>query len=111
MTITKELFDEYNVKHDGRCEVLSIGSDETEVIVRPPTGTEYDRFKVEASKAADRPEIGLNALKALTRACVVYPDKDAFSVLLDRYPAIADSYGNELLQMAGASQTVTRKKF
>ena len=111
MTITAELFQQFNAQHDGRCEVLSIGNDETDVIVRPPSGVEYDRFKVEASKAADRPEIGLNAMKILTRACVVYPDKDAFTALMEKYPALADSYANELLQMAGASQTVTRKKF
>ncbi len=86
-------------------------NDETEVIVRPPTEMEYERFKAEASKATDRPEIGLNALKVMTRGCVVYPEREAFAQLLTRYPALADSYGNELLQMAGASQSVTRKKF
>lgn len=61
---------------------------------------EYKRFRAQLFDDKKRPD----ALEAITNLCRVYPDQAAYDAMLDRQPALADAFGEQLLEVAGAGK-------
>jgi hypothetical protein len=41
---------------------------------------------------------------------VLYPDKEAFDALLEKKPGLVMTFGEKLIELAGATQEVAAKK-
>ncbi len=76
------------------------------VVARPPSRAEYRRFRARALDEKNRAD----ALEALTRACVVWPEQAEFDTLLEQKPALAEVFGAKLLELAGAVEEAEIKK-
>lgn len=76
-----------------------------EVLVRAPKRGEWKRFKAAAINEKQRAD----ATENLVRSCVVYPAEAEFTKLLDRYPALADSLGEVVVDLAGAEDALVGK--
>lgn len=76
-----------------------------EVLVRAPKRGEWKRFKSAAINEKQRAD----ATENLVRSCVVYPPEAEFSALLERFPALADSLGEIVVDLAGAEDTLVGK--
>ncbi|WP_027480522.1 hypothetical protein [Deinococcus pimensis] len=109
--ITKAEFEQLQTKHGDRLEILSLGPDDTDVIVRPPRRAEYDRYVLELAKGKARPDVALAAGTKLVKACLVVPTEKVFDDLLEKYPAMGDQYSEEVLKLIAADAEVQRKSF
>lgn len=93
-------------QHGDRIELVADEDLGIEVVVRPPTDAEWDRFVAQGADESQRH----HAPKALARACIVYPAGDELRDLLKKYPAFTVSITKEIVEMAGATKAVRRKK-
>lgn len=76
-----------------------------EVLVRAPKRGEWKRFKAAAINEKQRAD----ATENLVRSCVVHPAEAEFSKLLERFPALADSLGEIVVDLAGAEDALVGK--
>lgn len=107
--LTKEEFTEKNAQHAGRLKILSMAG--VDVIVRPLTRAEYDRFVQDGAKARQRGD-SLSPLYANTvRSALIAPDTATFDHDLNRLPALAEGFVEELLKLAGVTEKVEEKAF
>jgi bifunctional DNA-binding transcriptional regulator/antitoxin component of YhaV-PrlF toxin-antitoxin module len=104
--IDEKLIATLKEQHGDRLELVADEDLGIEVVVRPPTDAEWDRFVAQGSDESQRH----HAPKSLARACVVYPAGDELRALLQKYPAFTVSISKELVEMAGATRAVRRKK-
>ncbi len=106
MTISTEQLDELKKTH-GRVVHLS-DEDEGELlweaVFRLPTKREFDAYSAKQEQGN-----GFKGLEQMARAIVVYPARDAFDAMLDKFPGLHVSLGKDerfvkLVGMGGASQ-------
>ena len=91
---------------DAHGELHQLEANGLVVIVRKPSRGEYKRFMSEG--ADDRKRV--NASENLVRTCVVWPERKVFDQMLEEFPGLAESYGFQVLEMAGAVEEASRKK-
>ena len=83
-----------------------------EVVVRAPSRAEYDRhnetmMKLREGKTAQ----ALSATRNLLLDCTLAPSRAELAGLLDSYPALADKFGESVMDMAGADAEVREETF
>lgn len=83
-------------------EAKVLGAGEHEIIARVPGRAEYRRFKTLALDERRR----VDAAETLLRDCCLYPEPKELGELLERAPALAESFGSKLLELAGMEQEV-----
>jgi hypothetical protein len=76
------------------------------VYVRRPSRAEYKDFRAAASN--DKKQAA--ALETLLCTCVVYPSGAAFQAMLDEAPGLSETFGEELLKIAGLAVSADSKK-
>jgi len=85
-------------------ELIVLDKDGDVAAFRRINGPEYKRFRAKLFDEKKRPD----ALEEITRVCLVHPDKAAFEAMLVRRPALADAFGEQLLEVAGAGKAERR---
>jgi uncharacterized protein (DUF111 family) len=87
---------------------VSVGAGEREVtiIVQVPNRARWMRFK---EQAADKNRKAL-ALEALVHDCTVHPSQAELMALLEARPALTESFGGQIVELAGLEETVVAKK-
>lgn len=76
------------------------------MIVRPPTRGEFGKFRIAVADDAKRPF----AAEALTRDCVLYPDRQEVARLLDEWPALGEKVANKIGALGLAGEEIEVKK-
>lgn len=66
----------------------------------------FKRFRAQATEPMKRAA----ATENLVKSCVVWPDKAGLDAQLERYPALVEVWGNELLEMAGIIDSADLEK-
>jgi hypothetical protein len=94
------------VKAEAGCDVYLLEACDEQVLVRQPTGPEFERFAAAASDDARKSK----AAKMLFRDCVLHPDADELAEMLTRKPGLAITFGGECAELAGLTRSVERKK-
>jgi CTP:molybdopterin cytidylyltransferase MocA len=106
----QRIIDEQRQRH-GKIVVLEAEATEWDdaifVIVKRPPRSEFKRYRAMLFDDAQRPD----AHETLTRACVVYPEGEAFMRILADQPALAQSIANKLIEAAGGDRELHVKKF
>lgn len=77
------------------------------IIVRPPTGLEYQRFEEQLADPA--PAIKVSAAKNLLLTCTVSPDGKGMTALLEELPGIYEPFAKELTEIAGFARKAEKK--
>ncbi|MDV6376368.1 hypothetical protein [Deinococcus arenicola] len=112
--LTKEEFNAKNSEHGGRLEIFSASTSkgtEIDVIVRPMTRAEYEKFQADLRKAGQRSESTLVPLGNALRGCLIAPSADEFAAQTESLPAIVELFAAELIALAGADAEVKKKSF
>ena len=103
MSIPEDTFKELEAKHG---EIVEIETKAGPCAFRPCKRDEYDRYqslifeKKTQSKAAE----------VLVRATVVYPSKEDFTRMLDRYPFIVSTCFTAVAELSGLNMEPEVKK-
>jgi hypothetical protein len=90
--------------HSDNFYELILGEDT--FVVRPPTRGEYGKFRQAIHDEGKRPY----ALETLARDCILYPDREQVSALLEVWPALGEKIGNKVLELGRASDEIQIKK-
>jgi hypothetical protein len=108
MGIDQDTIEKLRAEHGpGKLHLLPDPSDEgEEIIVRPCTRPEWQRFQNGISDAARAGK----ALEQLIRDCLVHPSRADLDAMFDRRPGLADTWGKALAEISGASRRVEAKK-
>lgn len=80
--------------------------DEGAIVFRTPPRGEWKRF---VSEAAEKARAG-EALAALVRSCLVWPDLGTYDALIERLPALSEAFGTKVAEAAGVQESVVVKK-
>ncbi len=75
-------------------------------VFKAPPYAEWRRFKTMYMDTAQRPM----AMEALCFGCLVYPTAVEFREMLQRKPAIAESFGSRLVALAAPEEELVEKK-
>jgi hypothetical protein len=89
-------------------ELRQYSSVSGEAVFRLPNSAEASAFRKrtfdkDAGTRAD-------ALENLVRTCLVFPDVETFNALINKRPFLVDTWGDKLVDAAGAEEQVTEKK-
>jgi len=105
--ITEEQITKLKEAHPG-AELHQIFNADTgvDVIVKAPSESEWKRF----NRMRTDPDQRALCMETLFRACLVYPSPQDFAPTLARLPGLAETFGSELVDIAGVSRTNSRKK-
>ena len=76
-----------------------------EIIVKVPGRAEYRRFKTLGLDERRRVDAG----ETLLRDCCLSPDAKGLADLLERAPALAETFSGKLLELAGMAQEVAAR--
>lgn len=68
-----------------------------EFLVHRPARADWKRYRKESKDPARNGD----ALEVLVRSCVVFPSREEFDRLLDRYPALCEEIAEPVLELAG----------
>lgn len=79
-----------------------------EMIARTPSGGEYDRFREQRS--SDEPALKVGASKALLSNVRMWPEPAEYAALIKAKPGLVETFIGEVMEAAGISRAVTRKK-
>jgi len=90
--------------YDGELRLWKGG--DFEVIGKAPSRGEFLRFQ----EMATDPKKRSKATEALVRACIVYPPGAELEAMLDKKPGLALTFGEKLVELAGAGVEVEEKK-
>lgn len=82
------------------------GDREAMIVVKVPDRARWIRFK---EQAADKNRKAL-ALEALVHDCAVFPSKAEVMALLESRPALCESFGGQIVELAGLEETVVARK-
>lgn len=104
ITKNKELIAKLKAEHGADLRIVE--TDDTEVVLRPPTKVEWQAFR---SMSAEK-EKKLYAQEDLSRACVVYPDRDTFDKLLEKRPGLGDALSDVAGELAVGAERIVAKK-
>ena len=106
---------EFRREHgEERVKALSttVESRRVEVVVRAPSRAEYDRHNETMMKLREgKTATALSATRNLLLDCTLAPSRAELAGLLDSYPALADKFGESVLNMAGAEAEVREETF
>lgn len=112
--LTETEFNDQNSKHAGRLKILSAelpdGTD-FDVILRPMTRLEFDKFQQDMIKARTRGDSLLIPQANAVRACLIAPSADQYDAAIDAAPGLIDAFMEELGKLAGADTKVREKAF
>ena len=87
-------------------EIHLLTAGEHQVIVRPPTRGEYQRFKEMGFDEKKRTK----AHETILRSCCVYPTPEELDALLEKRPALATNFGAKVTDIAGLEHEAEAKK-
>lgn len=87
-------------------ELHLLGNEFACVVVRVPSAAEFIRFTDDLSDATLK---GI-ALRRLLRACVVHPNEKDYDAMVAARPGLVQTFGNELVEIAGVKAVTERKK-
>jgi hypothetical protein len=76
------------------------------VVLRNPSREEWRRFKVKAADERKRSD----AMEQLLSICVVEPSAVALDSMLEKRPALLETFCDELFEMAGLAKRDVEKK-
>lgn len=79
---------------------------ENVLVVRPPTRGEFGKFRIAIADDSRRPF----AAEALTRDCVLYPDRHLVATLLEEWPALGEKVANKIGALGLAGEEIEVKK-
>lgn len=79
---------------------------EVEFVVRSPTKAEYSVFLKESLDESVRHA----ALRRLVRPCVLFPQGEDLTGLVERFPALHETLGKSILELAGMVSAQLGKK-
>lgn len=91
-------------EHGDELTVLSAGG--YDVVVKTPGRAEWGRFK--AAQADDRKRV--QAAEILFRSCAVHPDAAAVDEMLVKRPGLGDRFALEIMELAGITADVEKKR-
>jgi uncharacterized protein YihD (DUF1040 family) len=103
--ITDEMISELKAKH-GVDELRLLEACGESVLIRKPNRGEYQRFRAKLAAEATRD----SALEQLVRTVIVYPPPPDFSAMLERLPGLAETFGDEVLELVGVTKKLEAKK-
>jgi hypothetical protein len=107
MLITDEALEALKAK-DSRAKKFTLKLDEgkQDVVLRPPSWSEYSAWRQIMRSNDDRKTISAN--RQLLLFCCLWPDPKGpdYQPLIDRYPGIADNLSNHIGTMAGLTAEV-----
>jgi len=105
--ITEEQITKLKEAHPG-AELHHIHNEDTgvDVVVKAPSESEWKRFR---SMQSD-PEQRAHAIGVLFRACLVHPAAQEFAPIIAAKPGLVETFGGDLVDIAGVSRANTRKK-
>jgi hypothetical protein len=107
MPITEEQIAAGKVAHPGaELHVISNADTGVEVLVKVPSEGSWKRFRVMQSDEGQRPL----ALRQLVLDCMVEPSPVDFMALLAAKPGLSETFGADLVELAGVSRANTRRK-
>lgn len=101
--------DALKAAHPGsELHLLTVGDGERAetIIVKVPDRTRWMRFK---EQAADKNRRAV-AMEALVHDCAVYPAKAEVMARIEARPALAETFGAQIVELAGLEETVVAKK-
>lgn len=87
----------------GQLHLLEL--DDEAVVAKAPTRALWKRFRAQTQDETKR----LIAAENLVRDCVVWPAKNELEAMWERKPGLIESFGSELLELAGLSNKVEKK--
>jgi len=89
------------------CHLLEYDDGASAVIAKQPSSAEWNRLTTvigKDSSAAGR------ATEDFARACIMWPERAALDAIVAERPALLARFGNELADLAGASEKIRAKK-
>jgi hypothetical protein len=99
--VDEKTIKEVREKHP-KAVVLTAGGETVAVI--PPTRAIWRRFKLCVTDERKRAD----AFEVLLRDCVVHPDAKGLEEILERRPALAETFGDAVAELAGAGLEVEK---
>lgn len=107
MPITEEQIAKHKAANPGaELHVISNADTGIEVLVKVPNEGEWKRFRTMGSDDAQRPL----ALRQLVLACIQEPSPAEFMGILAQRPGLSETFGADLVELAGVSRANTRRK-
>jgi hypothetical protein len=86
-------------------EIHLLRASGVEVVVKAPGRAQWKRFRAYVADERRRPD----AVETLLRDCVVHPDAAALDAILEKRPGLAETFGNQVVELAGASGEAEKK--
>lgn len=107
MPITEEQIASLKAANPG-AELTLVSNAEVgmDIVVRVPSEGEWTRFRTQQGDEALRPM----ALRTLILACIVQPPATEFMGILAQRPGLAETFGADVVAIAGVSRASTRRK-
>lgn len=106
-SITEEQIVKAQTSHPGATlHLLSNADTGVDIIVKSPSEGEWKRFRTMQNDEGQR----TLALRTLVLGCVVEPSIAEFTKVLGELPGLAETFGAELVEIAGVSRATTRRK-
>ncbi len=106
-SITEEQIARHKAANVGvELHVIANADTGVEVLVKVPSEGEWKRFRSMQTDDAQRSI----ALRQLVLACILEPSPADFLAVLARLPGLAETFGAELVELAGVSRANTRRK-
>ena len=102
MPIDASVIEDLKAKHG---EIYEFDHEDVAVVVKRPGRPQWKRFRSLIADERRRPD----ALETLLRDCLVYPGQKELDAFLDRYPAVGESFGGKLAELAGLTEKIDPK--
>ena len=94
-------------KHPTTLHLLEYDGGISAVIAKQPPRAEWNRLvAVSAAEPAQRGR----AVEDFARACIIWPSQAELDTIVAERPALLARFGNELADLAGASEKISSKK-
>lgn len=108
MPITDKQIETHKAANPGvQLEVLRNEDLDIEILVKPPSRAEWSRFRAMVNEDGQRPQ----AMRTLLLNCILEPSRGDFEAgPLSTYPGLSESFGADLVKMAGVNASTTRRK-
>jgi hypothetical protein len=107
MPITDEQIAKHKSAKPGiEMHVISNADNGIEILVKVPDEGEYKRFR---TMYADEQQRAMST-RMLVLGCILEPSAAEFTALLATRPALADTFSNDLVEIAGLSRANIRRK-
>lgn len=107
MRITEEQIAKQHAANPGaELHVISNADLDIEILVKAPNDGEWKRFREMQTDDAKRP----HAPRQLVIGCILEPPSAEFSQMLTTRPGLAETFANDLVEIAGVSRANTRRK-